>query len=87
MAEHILNGISIEPVRKVQDVSPVEEISEDSLFEKMSIDDMRTEFPHLIRNGDYVEAMEIIQGHGRFNWFDGLTYKISERLFCNDQGW
>ena len=87
MAEHILNRIFIRPFRKVKDVSPVEEISEDSPLEKMSIDDMRTEFPPLIRNGDYVEAMEIIQGHGRFNWFDGLTYKISERLFCNDQGW
>ena len=85
MAEHILNRISIEPVRKVQNVIPIEEIGKDSPLEKMSIDDMRTEFPHLIRNGDYVEAMEIIQGHGRFNWFYGLVFKISERLFCNDQ--
>jgi hypothetical protein len=86
MAEYILNEMFIEPERKVQDVSPIEEIYEDNPFDKMSIDDMRTEFPHLIRNGDYVKAMEIIQGHGRFNWFYGLVFKISDQLFGKKQG-
>jgi hypothetical protein len=87
MAEHILNRIFIRPFRKVKDVNPVEKRNEDRPLGKMSINDMQTELPHLIRNADYVETMEIIQGHGRFNWFDGLTNKISERLICNDQRW
>jgi len=86
MAEHILNEIFIEPAIKVREVSPAEEISKDSPLEKMSIDDMRTEFPNLIRNGYFVEAMEIVQGHDRFNWFFGLVHKITKRLFCNDRG-
>jgi hypothetical protein len=54
----------------------------DSYVENMTVQDMITEFPNLVRGGQYVNALAVIQGHGRFIWCYSLLEKVVTRLFC-----
>ena len=80
MTEHILNRVFVVPFRKAKDGRSVRKAGPEVVEKEMTIDDMRTEFPNRVRSGDFVQAMEIIQGHGRFNWFYALFDKISKGL-------
>jgi len=81
MTEHILNRVFVLPFGKTKDEQKVKTADAEIVDQDMDIDDMRTEFPNLVRNGNFVQAMEIVQGHGRFNWFYALLDKISRGLF------
>jgi hypothetical protein len=45
-------------------------------------EDFQTEFVTLVRAGEFVRAMERVQGHDRFNWFFALLDKVSTWLLC-----
>ena len=81
MTEHILNRLFIVPFRKARDVRAVQKAAREGSEKEMTIDDMRIKFPSLVRGCEFVQAMEIIQGHDRFNWFYALFDKISRGLF------
>ena len=73
MAEYILDKIFIGNVAKE---------AEERFTPEMTVDEMRTEFPNLVRSGAFVQAMEIVQGHGRFSWFYELFDSVQRKLFC-----
>ncbi len=74
-----------EPVPKENDRSKGEVRIPDSYVEKMTVQDMITEFPKLVRGGQFVNALAVIQGHGRFNWFYSLLEKVTRYLFCRQK--
>jgi hypothetical protein len=53
----------------------------DSYVENMTAEDMITEFPRLVRGGQFANALVVIQGHARFLWFYELVEKITRLLF------
>jgi hypothetical protein len=81
MTEHILNRIFVAPFGKNKAGEEIKQVDAEVVENEMNIDDMRTEFPNLVRSGNFVQAMEIVQGHGRFNWFYSLLDKVSRGLF------
>jgi len=81
MTEHILNRLFVVPFGKTRTEKKIKTAGAEIVEKEMDIDDMRTEFPDLVRNGNFVQAMEIVHGHGRFSWFYRLFDRISKGLF------
>ena len=52
----------------------------DSYVENMTSADMITEFPKLVRGGQFANALVVIQGHGRFLWFYRLVERVNRLL-------
>ena len=82
MANVQLKKVIPEPDEKKDDDVNTEIRIPDSYVEEMTARDMITEFPKLVRGGQFVNALAVIQGHGRFNWFNSLLEKVTTRLFC-----
>ncbi len=74
-----------EPVPKENHNGKGEVRIPDSYVEKMTARDMITEFPKLVRGGQFVNALAVIQGHGRFIWCYALLEKVVTRLFCGEK--
>ena len=72
----------LESTKKQQDNNSTKFRIPDSYLEKLSVTDMITEFLKLVRGGQFVNALYIILGHGRFHWYFTLVEKVSKRLFC-----
>lgn len=85
MANTQLEKVLSESVPKENDSGKGEIRIPDNYVEKMTLQDMMTEFPKLVRGGQFVNAIEIIQGHGRFNWFYSLLDKATRYLFCRQK--
>jgi hypothetical protein len=82
MANIQLKKVLSEPfLNKKDDSNSVVRIP-DSYVDNLTIKDMITEFPRLVRGGQFVNAIEVIHGHGNFHWFYTLIEKVSKRLFC-----
>ena len=81
MTKHILNRVFVVPFGKTKAWEEIKKADAEVVVKEMDIDDMRTEFPNLVRSGEFVQAMEIVHGHGRFSWFYALFDKISRGLF------
>ena len=56
----------------------------DSYVENLTVSDMITELPKLVRGGQFVNAMKVIHGHGRFLWFYKLLDKFNRLSFINE---
>ena len=80
MTEHILNRVFVVPFGRAKAGEKIQKATAEVDGKEINIDDMRTEFPNLVRSGAFVQAMEIIHGHGRFSWFYELFDKISRGL-------
>ena len=80
MTEHILNRLFAVPFGKTQSVQKFKTAGAEIAVKEMDIDDMRTEFPKLVRGGQFVNAMVVIQGHTRFLWFYSLVERITRLL-------
>jgi len=52
----------------------------DSYVKNMTYADMITEFPKLVRGGQFANALVVIQGHGRFLWFYRLVERVNRLL-------
>ena len=87
MADSITQQVYSGTILKEKENDNSETKSADINVEKMTVDDMRTKFPELVRAGQFVAAMEIIQGHGRFNWFYALLEKVSTCLSRVGEAW
>ena len=81
MTEHILNRIFLVPFGRTNASEVIQKPAVEVDGNEMDIDDMRTEFPNLVRSGEFVQAMEIVHGHGRFSWFYVMFDKISRGFF------
>jgi len=57
----------------------------DNYVDNLAAREMLTEFPKLVRDGRFVNALEAIHGHSRFRWFYTLFEKVSLRLFCEGE--
>ena len=80
-----LKKVLSESVLKENDRGKGEIRIPDSYVEEMTARDMITEFPKLVRGGQFVNALAVIQGHGRFNWFYSLLEKVTRYLFCRQK--
>ena len=69
MAEAQLNKDFLESKEKVDGNDKGEFKVPDSYVENMTAEDMITEFPRLVRGGQFANALVVIQGHARFLWF------------------
>ncbi len=85
MANAQLKKVLSESVPKENHNGKSEVRSPDSYVEKMTARDMITEFPKLVRGGQFVNALAVIQGHGRFIWCYALLEKVVTRLFCGEK--
>ena len=85
MANAQLKKVLSESRNKEKDSGSTEIRIPDSYVEKMTAEDMIREFPKLVRGGQVVKALEIVQGHGRFNWFFWLLDKGTRYLFCRQK--
>ena len=82
MANSQLKKVLSESVSKENDRGKGAARIPDSYVEKMTARDMITEFPKLVRGGQFVNALAVIQGHGRFIWCYALLEKVTTGLFC-----
>ena len=85
MEKALLNKEFIEHKGRCEGIEKGEIKIPDSYVKDMTYADMITEFPELVRGGQFVNALAVIQGHGRFNWFYSLLEKVTIRLFCRNK--
>ena len=78
------NGMS-EAFQKEKAISNTVAAIPDGHVENLTIQDMITEFPKLVREGQFVNAMDVIQGNGNFHWFFTLIEKANKRFFCESE--
>ena len=74
MASQILNRVRMGPADRENDGRHIEEVGPISLGKKMIASDIEIKnFMSALEvyeeTGDFVKAMEIVHGHGRFSWF------------------
>ena len=85
MANIQTKNVMSEAFQKKKDDSNTAVRIPDSYVDNLTIMDMITEFPRLVRGGQFVNAIEVIHGHGNFHWFYILFQKVSKWLFCEKE--
>ena len=84
MASQILERVPIEPVHQEKDCGPAIHKGKMIISDKEAIDFIRA-LKVYEETGDFIKAMEIVHGHGRFNWFYAFYQKVSKILFHKRQ--
>ena len=82
MANIQTKNVMSEAFQKKRENSNTADRIPDGYVDNLTIQDMITEFPKLVRGGQFVNALEAIQGNGNFHWFYILVEKVNRRFFC-----
>jgi len=85
MANIQAKNVMSEPFLKKKDNSNSVVRIPDSYVDNLTIKDVIAEFPKLVQGGQFVKALEVIDGHRRFHWFYNLIEKVPKRLLCESE--